>query len=165
VAAIANGGDEMTQEYVGPEKAFTLRYPDDWSCVRQALRDNELDRMLLYRTHGAIGAVRVTAWRLRDEADVRRFVVRTQELYAEPVEGEIEIMDLIRGNIGGKDGFIRISLGAEDRVPTFTQMFVIGAKSTVVMATYVVPLHSTKTHPQKAESQTVLHIVTDASLT
>src|SRR6267378_2800329 len=136
----------MSREWVGPDRAFTIRYPDDWSFVRRLLRPGELDSGVLHQIDGALGSVRVTAWRLKDEAEaVKKFIARMQELYSNPIEGETEVLDLMQGPIAGKNGFIRSSRGEEDGTQTFHQMFVVGAGRTVVMANYVVPLRSAGT--------------------
>ncbi len=121
---------------------------------------------MLHKRDGAVGSVRITSWRLKDETELlKKFIARMHELYSRPLEGETEILDLMEGPIGGKNGFIRSSRGEEDGVPTFHQMFVVGAGRTVVMANYVVPLRSVDTPEQRRESRTVIEMMVTAILT
>jgi len=115
---------------------------------------------------GALGSVRVTAWRLKDEPEaVKKFIARMQELYSKPIKGETDVVDFMQGPIGGKSGFIRSSRGEEDGTQTFQQMFVVGAGRTVVMANYVVPLRSAGTPKHGEESRTVVEMIVTATLT
>ena len=156
----------MTQEYAGPGNAFILRFPDDWTFDRSALQSGELDSIVIHKTVGAIGALRLTAWAMKDGPGVaEKFIARTRKLYAKPLREEMKIYDWIPLTTGNKSGFIRASMGTEDGIPVFITVYVVAARKCAIMGSFVVPVARLKTTEEGTESKIVSQMIFDATLT